>query len=177
MKKLKVNAFTLVELLIVIVIIAILATLVTVSVVGASKKSRDDKRIGDANTIAIALDQYSTENQRRYPVPSNGTCATTAGTDTYCFVVIPNRSLTTLLAGILNPIPTDPLTQTGYQYVYVYKTKGTGAGSRAAVVIDKLERNTSCNISSSNQSSLPEPVSKYYSMVSAAQTPCYYVAR
>lgn len=65
-KKFCKKGFTLIELLIVIAIIAILATIVVVSYAGAQKKSRDNKRKADLQSIASAYQVHYQETKRWY---------------------------------------------------------------------------------------------------------------
>jgi len=180
MKKLR--GFTLVEILIVLFVISLLATLVAVSVISVLKRSRDDRRATDVNSIASALDQYANEHKRKYPVLNSGTCTASLASSAYCAIEVTssNAALTTFLGQYLNPLPQDPKKQTSsteYRYVYVYRRDGL----KAAVIADKFERGTSdCNVPS--DSLQPEPLKKYIGKkvsgpVTPVSSPCYYVAR
>jgi prepilin-type N-terminal cleavage/methylation domain-containing protein len=182
MKIKRFKGFTLFEILIVLFIIALLTTLVTVSVTAVMKKSRDDRRITDANSFASALDQYANERKRKYPVLNSGSCLSTLDADAYCAIEITstNAALIGFLGSYLNPLPQDPKKKAGsteYRYVYVYRRDGL----KAAVIIDKMEGGTNlCNVPS-NISLRPVSVQKYISgetePVKGISSPCYYVAR
>jgi general secretion pathway protein G len=64
--KRKINGFTLIELIVVVTIIAILSVVAIVNYGGASKKSRDGRRMADLEKARIALELYRQEN-RTYP--------------------------------------------------------------------------------------------------------------
>lgn len=101
------RGFTLVELLLVIAILGILSTFVAVGVINAQKKSRDDKRRADIQTIASALEMYKAEFKRYLENCTGSECDggswTESGSD---------------LSKYISPIPTDPLAnrQSEYQY-------------------------------------------------------------
>ncbi len=61
------SGFTIVELLIVIVVIAILAAVTIVAFNGVQQRSRDARRISNANSIRKALEIYKLQNGR-YPL-------------------------------------------------------------------------------------------------------------
>ncbi|MFP5502702.1 MAG: type II secretion system protein [Candidatus Sericytochromatia bacterium] len=62
------KGFTLIELLVVVVIIGILASVALPSFVGAQDKARNSAVQGNINTVRMALEQYSTDNNGSYPV-------------------------------------------------------------------------------------------------------------
>jgi type IV pilus assembly protein PilA len=61
------QGFTLIELLVVVVIIGILASVALPSFVGAQDKARNSAVQGNTNTVRMALEQYSTDNNGSYP--------------------------------------------------------------------------------------------------------------
>lgn len=61
------RAFTLIELLVVVVIIGILASIALPSFVGAQDKARNSSVTGNVNTVRMALEQFSTDNNGAYP--------------------------------------------------------------------------------------------------------------
>ncbi len=61
-EKKSINAFTLVELLIVIAIIGILVTLIVLSLQNVRRNSRDIKRIADIKQLQLALELYISDN-------------------------------------------------------------------------------------------------------------------
>ena len=175
----KICAFTLLEMIVVVIIIMILATLIILSLGGVKKRARDDRRIADARTIGSALEQYASSNVRYYPPYSSTNLPPSLGN--YIAEVIQSGSslYTTLASGYyLSPVPVDPLTgSTGFRYVYVYKDDGR----EAAVIVDKFESPTRCNIPNNWQ--LPTGVQLYADRVLNIQppnelnVPCYFVFR
>ncbi len=95
------QGFTLIELLVVIAIIGLLASVVLLSLNSARAKSRDAKRMSDVRQIASALELYYNDNNSypttslgqlvpsfigslpTYPLPNDGSCATTPGAGAY----------------------------------------------------------------------------------------------
>lgn len=67
MMPLRRRGFTIVELLIVIVVIAILASVTIVAFNGVQQRSRDARRVADANSVRKALEIYKFQNGR-YPL-------------------------------------------------------------------------------------------------------------
>lgn len=96
------NGFTLIELLVVIAIIGILASIVLVSVNNARQKARDSKRVGDLQSVILALDQYIDANAV-YPT-----------------------AISALAPQYLSAAPADPRTGAAYSYAYCTPTGGTG---------------------------------------------------
>lgn len=170
MNKNKLNAFTLVELMVVITVILILATFVSLSLVNSKKKARDEKRVMDVNNIAAALDQYALDNKRLYPLPKS---CIGENVDTSCpGVPINDPSIESVLRDYLSPFPNDPLNEDGYDYEYrVSKDR-----QKAAVVVNKFEVQKSlCNLNATtNISTIPKIVQDL--AVSNLEN-CYYVAR
>ena len=169
---LKRRAFTLIELMVVIAVIMILTAFTIYNMGPARARSRDSRRITDANLIMTSLDQYYTSNLRTFPVPGG-----IDATDTkYHVDVIDSSSLP--ISSYLSPIPVDPINDTDHRYVYVYR----GDGKKAAVIVDSLESMISkCNIPSAN---LPDAVKAYTTgtnlapgSISPKPSACYYVAR
>ncbi|MDD3302715.1 MAG: InlB B-repeat-containing protein [Candidatus Gracilibacteria bacterium] len=70
MQKQKLNAFTLVELIVTIVILAILGTIAFISFQGYSRNSRDSARIADLNSVQKSLGLFVV-NTGFYPTPDN----------------------------------------------------------------------------------------------------------
>jgi len=196
MKRKKVCAFTLLEMVVVVIIIMILATLVVLSLGGVKKRARDDRRMADAQTIASALSQYATSNNRYYPPFSSSETPWDQGY--YTAEVIESSSVVSsilsgpyhkkiagamppfgfFLSSYLNPVPVDPLNgRNNFRYVYIYRDNGR----EAAVVVDKFEFSGRCNIP--GNTNLPTGVQKYANRElnvqppSEPKVPCYYVSR
>lgn len=89
----KQKGFTLVELLVIIAIIGVLSAIIYSSFNGARAKSRDEKRVSDISSIALALEQYF--NQYHY----------------YPY------TLDTLVPTFLSTQPLDPTTNKEYGYL------------------------------------------------------------
>lgn len=97
----KVNAFTLIELLIVVAVIAILALIIFTAVIRSINKANDAKRKADLDRIKVALEEYE-KDRNCYPqliYSDQVSCITDAGIKPY-----------------LNPLPCDPVTKHGYNY-------------------------------------------------------------
>jgi type II secretion system protein G len=73
------RGFTLIELLVVVVIIGILASIALPSFVGAQDKARNASVQANINTVRLALEQYSTDNNGSYPAVGNFYVATPLG--------------------------------------------------------------------------------------------------
>lgn len=94
MKKNK-NGFTLIELIVSVTIIAVLTVAGVISYGGASKKSRDSRRMADLEKIRIALELYRQGTGNSYP-------ANTSSLET----------------AYLQQRPVDPKTKAQYQYIH-----------------------------------------------------------
>lgn len=166
----KINAFTLVELMVVITVILILATFVSLSLVNAKKKARDEKRVTDVNNIASALDQYALDNKRLYPAPAG--CA-----DTDCVYTFgdPSGSIESQLTGYLSPFPKDPLSS---EPEYGYEYKVSQDRQRAVIAIKKFEIQTSlCNLKRDTiASTIPDLAAEYLNKVTSLDY-CYFIAK
>ena len=98
----KINAFTLIELIVVIAIIGILASVIYPSFSNYQKKGRDGKRLADIKNIASALDQYYLDNGS-YPTSTQDTLAP--------FQYGSIKDLNVLVPKYLSKLPNDPLTK------------------------------------------------------------------
>ncbi len=103
------RGFTLIELLVVVVIIGILASVALPSFVGAQDKARNASVAANINTVRMALEQYSTDNNGSYPTLSS--FGTMVGSGNY-------------LPG--NRMPKAPWS-TSSQTAYLIPAAGTGA--------------------------------------------------
>lgn len=106
-QKLKLQGFTIVELLIVIAIIGMLASIVLVQIQEVRKKQRDAEREQEIKTLQNALALY-VSNATTYPITSGAVALT--GTDSV--------SLALINADAIRAIPIDPLNTGNYRYVY-----------------------------------------------------------
>ena len=61
------KGFTIIELLVVVCIIGILTSVILVATSSARKKSRDDKRKADLQSVALGLEMYYAKN-KSYPI-------------------------------------------------------------------------------------------------------------
>jgi len=173
MRRVKFKSFTLVELMVVVTVILILTTFVSLSLVNSKKKARDEKRVIDASNIAVALDQYALDNQRKYPLPSSCLPSGAGAEVKFCIGTI--DSVKQMLANYLSPFPQDPLGGADYGYDYVV----TSDGQRSAVIVKKIEAEKSlCNVNLSTQA-LPDVIKGYVDKnpVTSPQKCLYYVAR
>ena len=109
-----VQAFTLVELIVVITILAILGTIAFISLQWYSAQSRDAKRVSDISNIKKSLELFSL-NTWKYPLPDNG--------EEYSFSWDLLRTqwivwdqVTTNLSRNLNEKPLDPSQDIEYVY-------------------------------------------------------------
>lgn len=91
------KGFTLIELLVTTTVILLLTSIAIVSYASASKRSRDNKRISDLETVRSALEIYRSENGL-YPVVSSFS------------------NMVTELTGFINQAPSDPKTGNSYYY-------------------------------------------------------------
>jgi len=171
--KLRYKAFTMIELIVVIAVILVLTAFTIYSLGPARAKSRDSRRITDANLIMNALDQYYTSKLRTYPTED-----TPDSSDSKYHAVKVTANSLSMLSDYLNPIPVDPINDGTHRYIYIYR----GDGKKAAVVVDKLESMiTRCNTSGTD---MPDSVKAYLTGqnlagggVPANPNACYYVAR
>ena len=171
MKK-KLKSFTLVELMVVITVILILTVFTVISLGPARARSRDTRRINDANIIVSALNQYYTEHARTYPTAEGSD--PTEKEKYYAEEIDSDSSLASKMAEYISSIPEDPTGAEGFRYVYVYR----GDGKEAAVIVDTLEALTDrCNIRPSG--AMPEIVKSYINSDITGLTPktnaCYFV--
>lgn len=91
------KGFTFIEILVVATIIGLLTTIAAVTYQSANKKARDGKRKADLEQIRSALEMYRSDNGN---YPATG-------------------SLSLLVSGYIQAIPTDPTT-----YSYYYSSGG-----------------------------------------------------
>jgi prepilin-type N-terminal cleavage/methylation domain-containing protein len=113
MKKLKTQAFTLVELIVVITILAILWTIAFISFQNYTSNARDWVRVADLNSIKKNLELFITEKWF-YPTPDNVTNITYSWAVAWSQWTVWNNVITNLAR--LNKKPTDPLTNSEYTY-------------------------------------------------------------
>lgn len=92
------KGFTLIELLVVISIIGILMGIGAVSYSAIQKKARDSRRWADLKDIQNAQEQYYAANNAYVDLGRQG--ATCAGS----------------IAGIMDTLPTDPISDSTYRY-------------------------------------------------------------
>ncbi len=118
MKKIKIQAFTLIELIVVITILAILWTIAFISLQWYNAQSRDSRRISDIQNIKKSLELFSL-NSWKFPEPD----------DKYIISYWPQvfryqwvvwEQVSTNLSRNLNKKPTDPLTESEYIYSRTY---------------------------------------------------------
>lgn len=101
MKKMsKINAFTLIELVIVIAIVGLIAAIPIIAFSQATQKARDTRRKQDIDKVNGALTQYRTENGH-YPIRAS-----------YSLLA------TDLMPTFLSQLPTDPRNVSPYVYSY-----------------------------------------------------------
>jgi prepilin-type N-terminal cleavage/methylation domain-containing protein len=102
----KKRGFSLVEMLVVVAIIGMLATILLINYTGQLKKSRDQKRRTDAESIKLACNMYANQNQK-FPVQTvNSTAWGALVTD-----LDPYISLSSI---------TDPQQAGGGAHIYTY---------------------------------------------------------
>jgi len=112
----KKNGFTLIELIVSVTIIAVLTVAGVISYGGASKKSRDSRRMADLEKIRIALELYRQGTGTSYPA-----------------------SISSLIPTYLQQAPVDPKTKSQYQYghsgyTYYLCTNVEDLGSTSTVI-------------------------------------------
>jgi len=110
----KIQAFTLVELIVVITILAILWTIAFISLQWYASQARDSKRLSDIQNIKTSLELFSL-NTWKYPFPDN------SNEVTYNLSLLWKQwvvwdNVTTNLSRNLNTKPLDPLTEKEYTY-------------------------------------------------------------
>lgn len=104
--------FTLIELLVVVAIIGILSSIIVVSLTESRMKSRDAKRVSDAQSLSKALNMYQSSFQR-YPAQETEIALT--GMDAVSLELKTNN--------FISVIPLDPLNGQG-DYKYYYQSDG-----------------------------------------------------
>lgn len=104
------SGFTIIELIVVIIVLGILVGITIVSYNGAQGRARDADRRVDVANLVKALEMYYDDNGR-YPTAS-GTNST-AGSIWYSSDTTSWSTFATALAGILTPLPSDPLNKAG----------------------------------------------------------------
>ncbi len=86
------NGFTLIELLVVIAIIGLLSTLSIVALNSARARSRDARRVADVKQIQTALEMYYNE-MNSYPATSSLTFITGSGASSTYMTKVPDAPL------------------------------------------------------------------------------------
>jgi prepilin-type N-terminal cleavage/methylation domain-containing protein len=76
------GGFTLVEILVVIAIIALLAGVALPAITGAIKKAKESAALQQGHNLALALFQFSNDNNGNFPGTTTGTGAVTVGSST-----------------------------------------------------------------------------------------------
>jgi len=188
--KSRVRAFTLIELLVVVSIILVLSTLTFINLGSTRAKSRDEQRISSAQLVGSALDQYAMSHSRKLPVflafVQQMPVPTGSPNKYYTEVINPKAksscSFCSTIEPYINPVPDDSIsTTTSSNMKYIFN----GDGSKAAVIIDKMESGTKlCNIDKNNAGALPDPVQAYMGVGGELSftgdtnsNPCYYVSK
>ena len=111
-KPILVCGFTIIELMVVIAIIALLSTIGIVQFSTAQQKSRDVRRLSDAQEIKKALNLYQIDNTS-FPIHPSSIIIT--GDDAF--------SLALEASGAITDVPIDPLV--GFIYTYQSNSAGT----------------------------------------------------
>ena len=111
-RSIKEKGFTLIELLVVVAIIGILSSIIVVSLTESRMKSRDAKRVSDAQSLSKALNMYQSSFQR-YPAQETEIALT--GMDAVSLELKANN--------FISVIPLDPLNGQG-DYKYYYQSDG-----------------------------------------------------
>lgn len=150
MTKTNAAGFTLVELLVVLAIIGIISSLVTVNVVTVRAKARDNQRQADLAALAVALENYRSE-QKAYPEQSTGL------TDA-------SVALSALMPRYIDTLPKDPTRATaatvGYQYATnsINVTEDSGIESRRAGSLFVLDARLEREVAASELVATIEPI-------------------
>lgn len=130
------RAFTLVELLVVIAILAILAAAALFALGGTQAKARDATRKNDLSQMRTLLMAYNTEEQKGYPIMTEGAVSSSSGNVSIETAVQGSNNLQTILAAQLSgaSLPKDPRSSEGLKYRYtnrVWNSTGSGAWTGA----------------------------------------------
>lgn len=137
MKKNK--GFTLIEILVVVAIIGVLATISLVALNTSRAKARDARRIEDVKKIALALEQYASDNGD-YPLMdwAYSTPKTPWGTDNNNWLVLGE-----MLSPYIAKLPVDPINDysKGYYYTYIKSYRSAGDQVTIRFLIEKPEPN------------------------------------
>jgi len=139
MNKVK-NGFTIIELLVVIFIIGILSSVITVSFTSYKKKSRDQKRSVDIQTIASTLETYYAK-ERAYPkiLSFNGSWSILRGKLASYSIYWPEDTKS-------------PSGEYGSGYVYMSNTNGS------KYIIDATMENIDASVPEANVLGCADPV-------------------
>lgn len=104
------KGFTLIELVVVITILAILSVVGFMSYSDSINGARDSGRINDIEKLQIDLKSHK-QKEGSYPLPLNSINITNSGTVIYEGVLANG-----IISNVLNNIPKDPRTNSGYWY-------------------------------------------------------------
>src|SRR3989344_1058299 len=161
-KKLHIQGFTLIEMLIVIAVISILAGIVLVGITGFQSSARDTKRIGDLRSVQNSLELFYTRCGH-YPVGAGGCDDDASGTvgdnDDVAWDQLEDSMDA---AGISARLPQDPMEGKSYDYSY-------GDGGYGYVLRAELE-----NDSASLDDSAEVDENPYYGIDCSESTKLYY---
>jgi len=135
-KKLHIQGFTLIEMLIVIAVISILAGIVLVGITGFQSSARDTKRVGDMRTVQNSLELFYTRCGH-YPVGTGGCADAASGTtgDNNTFTDWADLETSLAAANVADRLPNDPREGSTYEYT-------SGDGGFAYVLKAILENNS-----------------------------------
>lgn len=126
----RLEAFTLIELMVVVAIIGLLGTLAAVGLTSARTKARDNKRVADIKQLQKALEvSYVAPNG--YPISASAITLGAAATKVLCNIGgVPTFQATTAGCGTIhmNPVPYDPTSAQNYTYKS-YTSAGVGCAS------------------------------------------------